>query len=200
MEDFDREITTYEMQMLSDLAEQFKEKPNIAALCQVLAKQLQDVYAFLKSVGVETQIDEATGAQLDNIGKIVGLSRAEAVALAEEIGFVYDDEDELYRLFLKYKMFSNTATGTYLDVKAAVNMICGGTVRYEEAQRPDAEFSLAYDQFSGIDYGLLGTFPIVKPAGVGVNFYSTTAYLADYDSTPLADENGVCLYVGEGIE
>ena len=68
----------------SDLVEQFKGKPHIEALMEVIGEQLQDVADFYEDLRTLRGIHTALGKQLDGVGDIVVLNRAEAGVLARQ--------------------------------------------------------------------------------------------------------------------
>ena len=107
-----KDLITYATSLEKDIIDQFRDKPNTEALVKVLSRQLQQVYDFYLQLATLLSINECSGVQLDNIGSIVQLTRAEARALAKESDFSYSDEDEMYRAFLHYKIFVNTADCT----------------------------------------------------------------------------------------
>lgn len=61
----------------TDLLEQFRNRKNIAAVCDAIDKQTAAIAETLTAIAYETDIDTAVGAQLDRIGNIVGLTRSD---------------------------------------------------------------------------------------------------------------------------
>ena len=113
MADFD-----YRQSIEKDTLEQFRSQPNIQVLHDVFAKQLQDVYDFFMQLKLHRWIHDASGKQLDGVGDIVVLSRAEASEFAKAAGMGDASDDEVYRKYLYYKVLKNTNNCT--DRKSVV--------------------------------------------------------------------------------
>jgi len=140
--------------LLSDELEQFKGDDESASqvMTEVLAGILQDVSDALIDLNRLRSLDSAEGAQLDGIGDIVKLTRAQAGMLSHEVttDFASIDEsvlagvttptellerhaqygiipfdvldDDRYREYLRYKIFLNTNHCTYPDLMKVVRM------------------------------------------------------------------------------
>lgn len=217
----------YLERLQDDLIEQFRGLPNIAVLNKAVARQLQEVYDFLLQLKTVLLIDASSGKQLDNIGDIVQISRREAAALARQSSYSYSDEDTMYRVFLYYKIFLNTAECTYSDIMRSIYMLWDGELTYQEDPAEPATIILGYEMFNGNDNRRLLSIPILKPAGVKIRFSargnlgmtiyaggSTTQmtkltfiqdsaaalplYLIDEDGNILTDELGYILYEEQG--
>lgn len=63
---------------LNDLPQQFLEKKNIEALIRAFSKQLQELQQVFDDLENLTDLDTATGQNLDMVGTIIPLSRKEA--------------------------------------------------------------------------------------------------------------------------
>jgi len=157
-------MNDYTVYLRDDLLEQFKEQPNIESLIQVIGKQLQDVYEFLEDLSALRWIDSAKGIQLDRVGDIVVLSRAEALKLLGRSGTITDDE---YRYLLKYKIFRNSVTPTYPDMMRAIRTFWTKPLYYGEKPENPATIFLKTDPLSDqTDIETVVTIPVPKPAGV----------------------------------
>ena len=165
-----KELVAYATSLERDIIDQFRDKPNTEALVEVLSRQLQQVYEFYLQLATLLSIDECEGVQLDNIGSIVQMSRAEARALADESDFTYSDEDEMYRAFLHYKIFVNTADCTYADVMNSIYMMWNGELDYDEDPSIPATIILGYEMFNGDNHSRLMSVPILKAGGVQILF------------------------------
>lgn len=162
----------YSLSLKKDLAEQFKEKPNIEALCEVVGKQMQDVWQFFSDMGLYRLIDNAVGAQLDQLGLSVGISREKAVQMAAGTGASYATEDDLYRTYIKYQISLNSSQGTYSSVMNSIRMQTDSTLAYGEEPNMPATIILSYEMFNGDDHNNVTNIPVVRPAGVGIRFRS----------------------------
>ena len=100
---------------LNKLPEQFKHKNNIEVLIRAFAGELEEVERAYKELENLRSLRTAFGKQLDGIGKIVVLTRAESTAYAGIVDFNVID-DERYRLFLMYKALRNANTCTFPEL------------------------------------------------------------------------------------
>ena len=57
------------------LTQQFKNKPNILKLINVLTSEVQVLEDELFNIATITSIDDSEGTQLDNIGRLLGINR-----------------------------------------------------------------------------------------------------------------------------
>ncbi len=94
---------THAQDMLDRLSEQFKGKPNIAAVLNVSGVQYQELEDVFFAVLTERSIDTAIGAQLDVIGSIVDQPRDGAT----------DDE---YRRRIRARIATLNSEGTTEDL------------------------------------------------------------------------------------
>jgi len=115
-------ITDHVPRALSRLAQQYRGKPKLAGTVTVLAKQIQEIEDMLFSILAET-VDQAVGAQLDVLGRIVG---------EERLG----DPDSNYRLRIKAGILLNVSSGTPEELLAIFRLLTsdlpGAVVQFEE--------------------------------------------------------------------
>ena len=161
-----------------DLVEQFRGKPHIAALAEVIAKELQEVYDFLEQLRSQRDLYTAVGKQLDGVGDIAVLSRAEAGELAGRAGLINPSEeitDDVYRRYLIYKVLKNNCECTYPDIIKAFRMFWDKPLYYSEDPEHPAVMFLEAGLLSPEDHAerLLGA-PVIKAAGVGIRVTATT--------------------------
>lgn len=166
----------YRQKLVDDLLEQFRGKKNISVLVASYARQLQEVYDFLLSLLTVLDLDRCVGRQLDLIGEIVVLTRYDArAALGDEYeGEVLDDD--LYRKFLKYKIFRNTSDGTYKSIMRGIKMFWTKTPVYWE-QREDVPATILLSTpplTPEMNPRELIEAPIIRPAGVNLILEATT--------------------------
>ena len=78
-EDIEKILSAYDwrnsVSLKADLVEQFKGQPNIEAVMEVIAEQLQDVADFYEDLRTQRSISTAVGSQLDGVGDIVVLAQ-----------------------------------------------------------------------------------------------------------------------------
>jgi hypothetical protein len=141
---------------LSRLIEQFKGKPNFEASISAQAEPCQTVEAALQQLSMLPSVENAFGAQLDNLGAIVGEERQGAT-------------DGDYRLHIKARIAANRSSGTPEDLYTVFALIApvGATYRIEECPPAALIFHILTVQTSPAlaDY-LLQFLARVKAAGV----------------------------------
>jgi len=124
-------ITTHTTDSIARLLEQYKNKPNLAAIIAAFTDQIQDVENETYAIIDMRAIELAYGEHLDNIGKIVDLAR-------QGLG---DDE---YRTLLYVKIGQNTSQGDPEKIISIYKLLTGGTyVHY--VNLTDAEVQLQTD-------------------------------------------------------
>lgn len=155
--------------LAADFPQQFKEKNNIEAIASAFDKQVKQVTDVFDSIRFDTALDTAVGKQLDRIGEIVGLTRAEAALLCgKEIYFSVLD-DERYRTYLKYKAYKNSNNCTYYDLVNELTVVCGvEKVGYEEDENYPATVILTVPLSGDKGENNIGQIPTIAPAGVSV--------------------------------
>ena len=161
----------YREKLRSDLPEQFKGKPNIEALQGAFAKSLEEVYEFLAELNTLRRLKTAEGAELDGIGDIVAMSRADALAVSRSAGINVPMDDSNYRLYLTFKIHLNTNECTHKDLFRAFRMFWSGTPLYysEDLSYPATIFITIPERkqtISAVEWNVLQIATMVKAAGV----------------------------------
>ena len=161
--------------MIKDFPWQFRGKPKIEALCQCWDRQFEQIFSCLEQMKLILDVDRAQGAQLDRIGDIVVLSRADAGLLAAQAGNLDFDviEDVRYRKYLKYKILENTSNATYKDIISAIKMIWGADkIKYLENEEGPASLTVSFPyHYTAGDVFIL---PPLTAAGVGIHVRAET--------------------------
>ena len=156
----------------NDLIEQFRRQPKIAVFQKAVARQLTEMYAFFYQLSVLQWLDQAQGVQLDGIGNIVDLSRTDALIWANMAGQNVPMNDDLYRIYLWFKIFLNTSDGTYADVARTLRMFWPDMHLYysEYLEHPATMFfsTPIIQAEKGIDLKMLNIVQRVKAAGVSL--------------------------------
>lgn len=161
-------MADYIKKLKSDLVEQFKDRPNIEALNEVIGEQLDDLFLFFEQLQTKRSVNDAEGKQLDGVGDIVVLSRLEA---AQMIGTVSATEmtDEQYRKYLIYKILRNKCNCTYYDIINSYKMFWDKPLYYSESPEYPATMILQSSELSiDDDAQKLLTAPFIKAAGVAI--------------------------------
>lgn len=126
---------------LARLAQQYKDKPKLAALLGVFTPKVQELENVLWALHVERRIDVAVGAQLDVLGRIVGQLRENSV-------------DADYRLRIKARVRANRSHGSVEDVLEVFQILLPSTV-LEFVQEWPAAFRLNIGTISGSGVALV---------------------------------------------
>lgn len=157
---------------LRDLPQQFLGQPRIEALVRAFARQLQEVQDAIDQLDAMTDIDTATGQNLDFVGTIIPLTRKEAGILAG----AEDDEpvmsDDRYRQYLRYKNLRDTNECTYYDLMAGIDLLWGvEPVYYEEDPEYPATIILRMPYLTPEGKPVrIGDVPMIKAAGVQIDW------------------------------
>lgn len=165
----------YLIDLKKDLVTQFQDQPNIDVLVEAIQNQLLDVCVFYEQLRDLRSIDTAQGAQLDGIGEIAVLSRADAGEMAsyKEPTFVMEDEE--YRRYLLFKIWKNTNSCTYKDIQTAFRMFWDKPLYYSEY--PNQPLDTQYPATMVFESSVcspddhvekLFDLPFIKAAGVAV--------------------------------
>lgn len=157
---------------IEDLPQQFQGKEYIETLISAFAKQIEELYGVFEQLDAETDIDTAIGTNLDMVGTIIPLSRKEAGILAGinvEESVISDDR---YRQFLRYQSLVNTNECTYYDLMDGLALLWDVSPIYyiEDPDMPATIILTMPFLKPGGEVVRLGEVPMVKPAGVRIEF------------------------------
>lgn len=168
----------------------------IDGLIWAFAQESERLALVMEAIENINDIDSCTDILLDRIGQLVCLSRQEAGAMigSRELA----DNDEIYRIVLKYKAFVNSCRCTPDEIITATKLIFGATsVVYSERRDTPATIYLSISApFTDLVLSILGTHDlIVHPAGVRVHIDCSTE---DADTFGFVDLNPNVAGFGEG--
>lgn len=169
---------------LNDLPQQFLEKERIEALIKAFSKQMEEIKKVFDELDSITDIDKATGKNLDMVGSVIPINRTEAYTIlrrAKETTV----SDDLYRQVLKYKMLKDTSSCTYYDIVESIHMLWNaGDVHYLEKEDSPATIFISINDadLDGSD-SLYGRATAIKPAGVKMVY--TQGYSGKIDESKL---------------
>ena len=169
-------MVDYIASLKKDLVEQFKGKENIEVLIDAFGKQLQDVYDFYEQLRNERDVYNAVGVQLDRVGDIVDMTRAEAGKLVgNPIPFDIID-DTTYRRYLIYKILKNTCECTYPDIIKAFRMFWDKPLYYSEDKDQPATMIFDTGEIQeAVDTTPLFQTPLIRAAGVTLKLFARTS-------------------------
>ena len=156
---------------LSKLPEQFKRKHNIEVMIKAFAEELEEIEVAFHELETLRAITTAFGKQLDGIGEIVNLTRAESTGYAGIVDF-YVLEDDRYRLFLMYKALRNANTCTYPELMEICRLLYNvKLLYYKEFDEHPAHFRVMVGaKFDEWMLRMLNNTDLtVKPGGVSVD-------------------------------
>ena len=171
-----------------DLLEQFRGKPNIEVFQAAIARQLEEVYEVLYQLDTLRWLQNAEGVQLDGIGDIVCLSRSEALTISQLADMNVPMDDELYRLYLTWKIALNTSNCTHTDRHRSLKLFWDKTPIYysEDPEYPATMFLTVSHLFMDAGPAVYKISSKIKAAGVGIHYIFTgdeqvgTDYSAGY--------------------
>jgi hypothetical protein len=103
-------IVNHTSQAISRLITQYGNQPNLQGLVGALISPVQAIEDALNQLNMFRLIDQATGVQLDGLGKIVGIAR-----------FGLSDND--YRFWIKAAVLINISDGEPETVLAIYNLL-----------------------------------------------------------------------------
>ncbi len=177
-------ITTHKEQMLARLLYEYKDKPNMAKVINVIANRYQGVEDALWQLATQRLLD-GEGVQLDNLGKI----------LRQERGDSADDAE--YRLRLKARMRANQSSGTPEDILSVFQALLGSydglhltpyypagiMLTLDDIEVTDAEASLYADFLFDSKDGGVAAWLQTSPAPDDETFCcpASTTLTADHD-------------------
>ena len=176
------ENLTYLEKLRGDLLEQFRGNPNIEVMQDALSRQLSDVYEFFTQLSTLLVLQQSEGQQLDGIGDIAALSRADALVVSKLAQQVVPMDDETYRLYLAWKINLNTTNCTHRDVYQALRMFWDTPLYYSENPNHPATMFFTTPALSpDVNTGVLLLAPKVKAAGVKMRIVAITESLNSKD-------------------
>lgn len=112
-------ITDHVEQGLALLITQYRGKPRLAAWTSAYLRQVQVLEDAIYDVLIKRMIDNASGEQLDVVGRIVGEPRD-------------DNDDANLRIFINARIRMNRSRGNSDDVLAVLQLISATPVRFAE--------------------------------------------------------------------
>lgn len=169
---------THTEESIGNLVQQFKDKPNIESLLKSPGDALDLVAVDIKDLEEKMWLEQATGAALDNVGKILGRKRPEGQSDAD------------YRYDLYTKVLINISTGsqhqalTILKRETDTDILSQNIQVYDAGYAQVTVFILDYLKVAAI--GGVKAIDNLFSAGVGTGVYvldntCTQAFAMDGD-------------------
>lgn len=183
-------------EVLKEMPLSVEKMSNLDGIIWAVAPEYENASLFLGGLENLNDFDSCTGVWLDRLGQLVRLTRQQAGAMigSRELA----DDDDIYRVCLKYKAFVNSCRCTPDEIIEATQIIFGATqVVYSERRDTPATIFLSISApFSDMVMSILGTHDlIVRPAGVKVRVDCSTE---DAETFGFVDLNPRVAGFGEG--
>ena len=141
---------------LRRLVEQFRSKPRIEALLKAIAAQVQQLEDVATDLREKRWLDTAEGAQLDGLGRILGLDRG-----------AWDDEQ--YRARLRFRIRVLLADGTPENIITTLALLSEGRpVQLIEAHPAELRIVMGGAVAPEAEDALRETALSIKPPGVAL--------------------------------
>ncbi len=174
---------------IRDMPQQFQGKQNIEVLFRAFARQLEEVNTVLAEINDNTDIETASGVNLDHVGDIACLSRKDALEILRKKHNT-EISDDLYRSVLRYKVLKNTSECTYEDIMQSIRLLWDtDKIRYYEDPARPATIMILFPM-TDIDEPdwTVGRVLAIKPAGVAMIYaasYLISMYLSAMEKANL---------------
>ncbi len=161
---------------IRDMPQQFQGKRNIEVLVSAFARQLQEIFDVFGNINTGTDLNTATGKNLDYVGSIIPLTRKEAGEMEGTGNTEPVISDERYRQFLRYQLLRNTSECTYPEIMEGLEIIYGEVpIFYSEVKEHPATLHLTVPKVTTDEEFLrLNRKFVIRPSGVG--FYYTVPF------------------------
>jgi hypothetical protein len=124
-------VTDHEEQAYGLFIDQFAEKPRLAALLASYTQEIQELEDAIWAVRVGRFLDNAEGAQLDVIGKLVGEPREGRA-------------DNIYKILINGKIRTNWSLGRPKDVIETMRLVQGPANSHRYHSVFPASFEVAF--------------------------------------------------------
>lgn len=157
---------------LSLLITQYQELPRLRSLLGALLDEVQVVEDAAWDVILGRLVDDAEGAQLDTIGRIVGQPR---------IG-----DDEEFRLYIKARITINSSDGTGDDVMQVAEVLLEGKPWSYEETYPASIIIETFEAERAATIAHL--LRLARAGGVGFGYHYSTEPEAEAFSFPAGDD------------
>lgn len=168
---------------LSRLVTQFRDKPRIKALLKAIAAQVQDVSDTADDLREKRWLDSAEGAQLDGLGRILGLARG-----------AWDDDR--YRAQLRVRIRILLADGTPENIIETLALLANGeSVQLIETYPAELRIVVGGAVSPDVEAALRETAFSIKPPGVALWLESGS----NPDEPEFAFDGGDGAGFGEGV-
>jgi hypothetical protein len=153
-------ITDHDARAKARLVEQFKRQANFLAFFTIAVRQVQDLEDAFFDFLTAFILDNAVGAQLDLLGRIVGQLRGGL-------------DDTTYRLYLRARIKANRSSGTLPELLEIIRLICPPTATIQAIRYQPAAVIFSIDNIAVTDAtatAIMKFLRIAKAGGVRIIF------------------------------
>jgi hypothetical protein len=158
-------INNHVQSAIARLIEQYKGKPRIKGLITAFVDQVQELEDVLFDLRDDRSLNNATGATLDNIGSIVGVTR------------IFGESDTAYRIRIKNGIFTNRAQGTPEVLIDLVKTFCAPNTNIYFFEGAVASFGINHDDQNMTQATINGLYKTLKNSkAAGVRIEHVTAF------------------------
>lgn len=166
---------------MADIPCQFRGKPNIAAVINAFARQIEDLRDINRQLVELTDIDTASGKNLDMLGDVVNVSRKEAYMLLNR-DMTVEITDKMYRNVLRFQALKNNSDANYADIMKGLHLLWGNAkIHYAEAVREPASIEVSIEDITTDETDPALIRPMVIRAG-GVKILFRSSYTDKLDT------------------
>ena len=159
---------------IADIPCQFRGKPNIAAVINAFARQVDDLLEVNRQLKELTDIDTAVGKNLDMLGDVVNVSRKDAYILLNR-DMTVEITDNMYRNVLRFQALKNNSDANYADIMKGLYLLWGDAkIHYAEAVREPASIEISIEDITTdeTDPALIRPM-VIRAGGVKILFRSS---------------------------
>jgi len=166
---------------LSLITSEHQGSPKFLAWVTALLQPFIDVAHCANTMFAAFDLDQAVGAQLDILGKLIGQSRTVPFVPSNGVSPVLDDFT--YRILLKAQRVLNTWNGQAGSFEAQwAQIFTGGTIRIQDNLNMTMTVTLT-GIFPSIVMDLIQNgFIVPRPQGVGINYVFGSAPYFGFDA------------------
>ena len=150
------------------ITSEHRGKPKYEATVTALLQPVKDIFEIGVYMDDFFDLDEATGAQEDVLGQIVGQSRQMPFELIATGTNVLDNED--YRTLLKAKIAKNLWKGGIADLEETWQNLFGERIKIKDNQDMTIEVQLTDVPTVAVQELILRGQVVPKPQSVGLNY------------------------------
>ena len=165
------------------VSSEYVNSPKFKKLLYVLLRKFDDVTTAMVKLDTALDLDSAVGAQLDQLGAIVGANRTVGFQPSNGVSPVLDDVT--YRLYIKAKIANNQWTGT-LDSLYGIwkRLFPDGNIVIEDNQNMTATIVLTGAFTSILQDLITNGYIIPRPQGVLYNYAFGVLPFFGFGSSP----------------